>query len=86
MGKILTKGLKNRANVVFNAMEDKFSSGFENNKTVLRSLELPYSKRVTNVIAGFVTRSVKRKETLAAQEAAALAAAKAAQAPRPMSN
>ena len=77
MGKILTKGLKNRALAVFEATEGRFSTDFERNKAVIRGLELPYSKRVNDMITGFITRSVKQKKKLAEQEAA-FAAAEAA--------
>jgi len=56
MGKILTSGLKNKALEVYKLYPDKFSTDFDHNKQVLNELEIPFSKKVRNVIAGYLCR------------------------------
>ena len=64
MGKILTKTLKNKALEVHAVFTDKFNDNFEDNKQFMRSLELPYSKKVQNVMSGFLTRHVKKLQKI----------------------
>ena len=64
MGKILTKTLKNKALEIHAVFGKKFNNKFEDNKKFMRSLELPYSKKVENVMAGFLTRHTKKLQKL----------------------
>ncbi|MBN1159953.1 MAG: hypothetical protein JXA43_01805 [Candidatus Diapherotrites archaeon] len=60
MGKILTKTLKNKALEIYEAFGGKFNENFEDNKKSMRSLGLPYSKKVQNVMSGYLSRHSKK--------------------------
>ncbi|MBU0535408.1 MAG: 30S ribosomal protein S17e [Nanoarchaeota archaeon] len=61
MGRIKTKLVKRKTRELINAHSEKFSGDYDQNKQVAEKyMEFP-SKKIRNVIAGYVTR-IKRKE------------------------
>ena len=58
MGRVKTKQVKRRAHEMLQA-SDKFNKEFEHNKQVLNEIAVIPSKKMRNVIAGYVTRIVK---------------------------
>ncbi len=62
MGRIKTTPVKRAAKKLYNNYKDKFSEDFSKNKLAVSELaEIP-SKKLRNVIAGYVTRLVKQRE------------------------
>ena len=65
MGRIKTAAVKRVSLEMFNKYKDKFSSKFNDNKKILDELADIRSNRLRNMIAGYITRLVKRKDKLA---------------------
>ncbi|MFH1399691.1 MAG: 30S ribosomal protein S17e [Candidatus Woesearchaeota archaeon] len=61
MGRIKTKLTKRVTNKLVNEHREKFSGSFDKNKEVVGSLADIQSKKLRNIIAGYVTRLVKTK-------------------------
>lgn len=62
MGRIKTKLVKRMSNELISAHSDEFSTDFDENKEKAESfMEFP-SKKIRNIIVGYVTR-LKKKET-----------------------
>ena len=66
MGKAIPKYIKMRARKILELLSDKFGTDFENNKSAIKSLNLPVSKTEQNLIAGYL---VRLKKQIAAKEA-----------------
>ncbi len=62
MGRIKTKLVKRTGKKLFHAYPDKFKSNFEENKRILPELVELNSKKLRNVIAGYLTRLVKNNK------------------------
>jgi small subunit ribosomal protein S17e len=62
MGRIKTSFIKNIAKDLYEKHADKFSIDFEKNKELLKGLVSFESKRMKNVVAGYMT-SLKRQES-----------------------
>jgi len=61
MGRIKTKLLKRTGEKLYSENKDKFKKDFKDNKkTVDELMDIP-SKKLRNILAGYVTRLVKRK-------------------------
>ena len=63
MGRIKTKLVKRTGEELFRNNPNKFSEDFEDNKKVLPELTELNSKKLRNVIAGYVTRLVRKAKT-----------------------
>lgn len=61
MGRIKTIFIKNIGKNLFEKHSDKFTTEFEKNKEVINQLIDIKSKRMRNIVAGYVT-SLKRRE------------------------
>lgn len=62
MGRIKTMLIKRVSNKLVNLHGDQFSENFDENKEIVqRYAEIP-SKKLRNVIAGYVTRLTKARE------------------------
>jgi len=62
MGRIKTTLIKRITNKLVREHRDEFKKDFENNKEIVtRFVDIP-SKKLKNIIAGYVTRLVKTKE------------------------
>jgi small subunit ribosomal protein S17e len=60
MGRIKTKLIKRNATDIFKVGKGRFSNNFENNKKVAGDLANIPSKKLRNVIAGYITKLVKK--------------------------
>jgi small subunit ribosomal protein S17e len=61
MGRIKTKLTKRVSQELIDTNSDKCKDNFEDNKKVVSSLTDVRSKKLRNIIAGYVTRLVKNK-------------------------
>lgn len=60
MGRIKTSFIKRIAKDLFEEHADKFTADFEKNKEILKNLIEFDSKRMRNIVAGYITRMKKR--------------------------
>ena len=64
MGRIKTKLVKRMGNKIYQLNKDKFKKDFDTNKKLLPDLaEIP-SKKLRNIIAGYITRLTNQEEIL----------------------
>jgi len=61
MGRIKTSFIKTIGKDLFEKHEDKFSDNFDKNKEVINQLIATESKKLRNIIAGYVT-SLKKQQ------------------------
>ena len=62
MGKQTSKILKTKAEQIYDTLKDKFTTDFENNKKIVIATHLfDYSVLERNIVAGHVTKIVKRE-------------------------
>jgi len=62
MGRIKTKLIKRVANKLVARHGDEFKNDFNQNKVLVTDYAEIHSKKLRNIIAGYVTRLVKTKE------------------------
>lgn len=62
MGRIKTKLTKRISNKLVKNHRDEFKKDFESNKKLVSKFADIRSKKLRNIIAGYVTRLVKNKE------------------------
>ena len=62
MGRIKTQFVKRTSNDLLEKHSDKFSKDFEHNKTVIMQVTDVQSKKVRNIIAGYIGRLVRNKK------------------------
>lgn len=60
MGRIRTHWIKKLSRELVIRYPDRFSTDFENNKTVLNELKLLEEKLVRNKVAGYICKVVKK--------------------------
>jgi small subunit ribosomal protein S17e len=64
MGRIKTTLVKRMGNKIYQMNKDKFKKDFDINKKILPDLaEIP-SKKLRNIIAGYITRLANQEEIL----------------------
>jgi len=61
LGKAVPKSIKSRVEILLNRFPDKFGTDFTKNKVLLKELGLSLSTFDTNMIAGFITRTMNAK-------------------------
>jgi small subunit ribosomal protein S17e len=61
MGRIKTSFVKNVANELYSKYPEKFTTNFNENKEIVKQLIGLKSKKLRNVIAGYIT-SLKKRE------------------------
>ncbi|KHO51402.1 MAG: small subunit ribosomal protein S17e [archaeon GW2011_AR16] len=61
MGRIKTQLVKRTTNELLEQYGDKFSEDYEKNKRVVAQLVIGVGKKIRNIIAGYVTRLVKKQ-------------------------
>ncbi len=64
MGRIKTTLVKRISEKLFNEYSDRFTTDFEQNKKVVMDLLDVSSKKMRNVIAGYITRLKKNEEVI----------------------
>ena len=60
MGRIKTTLIKRTANKLFNENKNLFKSDFEENKKIVETLIEVQSKKIRNIIAGYLTRLARQ--------------------------
>lgn len=60
MGRIKTIPIKTLGDQLIKDYSDKFTTDFEKNKTVLGGVKNIQSKKIRNVLAGYITTEMKR--------------------------
>ena len=60
MGRIKTLQIKRATNKLMELHRDKFTDSFEKNREILDKLIIAESKKLKNIIAGYITRLKKR--------------------------
>jgi len=60
MGRIKTKLVKRTAIKLFDIYKDKFKPDFEENKKVVQEVAEFHSKKLRNVVTGYITKLVKQ--------------------------
>ena len=60
MGRIKTLQIKRATNKLMELHRDKFTDRFKTNREILNRLILAESKKLKNIIAGYITRLKKR--------------------------
>jgi len=61
MGKVKTTQIKRTSNKILRNNPEKFTKNFEENKKLLPEVAEIRSKKLRNVIAGYITRLVKKE-------------------------
>lgn len=64
MGRIKTKQIKRITNQLVKEYFDKFTENFEKNKKIVEQYTDSSSKKLRNIITGYVTRLVRSKERI----------------------
>ena len=62
MGRIKTKLIKRNAKELIQRYKDRFSNDFQDNKKIIIELVEVNSKKLRNVMAGYVTRLMRQKQ------------------------
>jgi len=62
MGRIKTKLIKRITLDLYNKYKDEFKNTFEENKKIIEKLIDFPSKKIRNVVAGYITRLVKKSK------------------------
>lgn len=62
MGRIKTIPIKSLGDRLLEEHADKFTTDFEKNKKVIDSLKDMNSKKMRNVLAGYITKEIKKKK------------------------
>ncbi len=60
MGKVKNTAIKTLAEQLITEYGEKFSDDFEHNKNVLNEVRPIHSKKIRNIVAGYITRKMKR--------------------------
>jgi len=62
MGRIKTTMIKNIGEKLYREHKDEFTTDFEKNKEIVKKyVDIP-SKKLRNIVAGYITRLKKREE------------------------
>ncbi|MBU0757806.1 MAG: 30S ribosomal protein S17e [Nanoarchaeota archaeon] len=64
MGRIKTKKVKKVTDELVRLHGDKFKEDFDSNKLLVSELATVPSKKLRNIIAGYVTRQIRQKKHL----------------------
>ena len=62
MGRVKTIAVKSLADELIKAHGDKFTTDFEKNKNILEEVKPIKSKKIRNVLAGYVAKKMKAAE------------------------
>lgn len=64
MGRIKTTFIKRKTKELLNAFEERFTTNFEENKKLVAQLTTVSSKKLRNIIAGYLTRLKKKRANI----------------------
>lgn len=62
MGRIKSTAIKNLAREILEDHGDKFTTEFGKNKEIIGKVKKIESKKIKNVVAGYITKEVRRKK------------------------
>jgi len=62
MGKAVSNSIKAKAKIVMTEFSDKVGTEFDKNKLFLKKMNLPLSKLTINLMAGYMTRTIKKEQ------------------------
>jgi len=62
MGRIKTTPVKNLARDIVSEHGDRFTTSFEKNKKIVDEVRKIKSKKIRNVVAGYITKQTARKK------------------------
>lgn len=62
MGRIKTTQVKRSGEKIMNLYGDRFSKDFTKNKKIVEEVAEFHSKKLRNIVAGYVTRLVKKQQ------------------------
>jgi small subunit ribosomal protein S17e len=62
MGRIKTQMIKRLTFQLLKEHDGKFKNNFDDNKVIVESYLGTSSKKIRNIVAGYVTRQVKRRD------------------------
>ena len=62
MGRIKTQQIKSAGNEIWEKFGQKFSKDFAKNKEALPQVAVIHSKKIRNILAGYLTKKAKSKE------------------------
>jgi len=65
MGRIKTTMIKRTANTLIKTYPEKFTEDFEKNKQAVEELSEMESKKLRNIIAGYLTRLTRKQRSAA---------------------
>jgi ribosomal protein S17E len=61
MGKAVSNNIKAKARIVITEFKGKLGTDFRKNKDFLKKMELPLSKLTVNLMAGYITKVLKKE-------------------------
>ncbi len=62
MGKAMSNKIKSKAKIIIQEFRKDLSTDFRKNKDFLKKMKLPLSKLTINLMAGYITRTLKKEE------------------------
>jgi small subunit ribosomal protein S17e len=63
MGRIKSTAVKTLARDILSEHADKFTANFDKNKNAIQKLKEIKSKKIRNVVAGYITKEKKREKS-----------------------
>ncbi len=60
MGRIKSTPVKNLARLIVSEHGDEFTTNFEKNKAIIKQVKKIDSKKIRNVVAGYITKETTR--------------------------
>lgn len=61
MGKAVSNSIKAKAKIIMTEFEERLGIDFEKNKNFLKEMKLPLSKLTINLMAGYITRTIRKQ-------------------------
>jgi ribosomal protein S17E len=62
LGKLVSKILRHKAAEIYGSYPEKFTTDFDNNKQVLRKMDIFPTKGPRNIVAGIIVKLAKGQE------------------------
>jgi len=62
MGKAMSNSIKAKAKIIISEFKDQLGLDFTKNKTFIKQINLPLSKLTINLMAGYITRTLKKEK------------------------
>lgn len=62
MGRIKTQHIKSAGNDIWDKFGKKFGTDFDKNKEAVAQVAVIHSKKIRNILAGYLTKKAKNKD------------------------